>query len=107
MIRALWLTSWYPNKSDKMTGDFIQRHARAASLFCKIDVIHVEVDKNKVLSKNIDVDIKKHNNLTETTILYKPINLPFAGKFFSLIDYFKLFKRYVEQYIEAEGKPDI
>jgi glycosyltransferase involved in cell wall biosynthesis len=106
MIRALWLTSWYPNKSDAMAGDFIQRHARAASLFCKIDVIHVEVDKNNVLMKNIDVEVKKQNNLCETIVLYKSFKNPF-GKIVSLISYFRLFRKYVEQYIQAEGKPDV
>ena len=107
MIRALWLTSWYPNKSDAMTGDFIQRHARAASLFCKVDVIHVEADKNNVLTKNIDVDIKRGNNLSETIILFKPIRIPFAGKLISLVRYFTLFRKYVKQYIKTEGRPDL
>jgi hypothetical protein len=36
--KILWLVSWYPNKYDPFDGDFIQRHARAASLY---DDIHV------------------------------------------------------------------
>jgi hypothetical protein len=29
----LWLVSWYPNKLKPFDGDFIQRHAKAVSLF--------------------------------------------------------------------------
>jgi len=107
MIKTLWLTSWYPNKSDAMTGDFIQRHARAASLFCEVDVVHVEADKKNVLQKNIDVEIKKENNLTETIVLYKSGSVPIVGKFFSFIHYFKIYRKYIKQYVRLKGKPDV
>ena len=42
--KILWLCSWYPNRTDPYDGDFIQRHARAASLFHDIQVIRVVAD---------------------------------------------------------------
>ena len=35
----LWLPSWYPNKSEPYSGDFIQRHAKAAALYDPVTVI--------------------------------------------------------------------
>jgi glycosyltransferase involved in cell wall biosynthesis len=36
---VLWLPSWYPNREDAFTGDFIERHALAASLYTPIEVL--------------------------------------------------------------------
>ena len=107
MIKALWLTSWYPNRLDAMNGDFIQRHAKAVSLFCKVDVIHLEPDKNNLLQQAVELSTQKHENLTETIVLYKLYKFPLIGKLFSLIRYITLFKKQVAQYIAVNGKPDI
>ncbi|HXL58429.1 MAG TPA: glycosyltransferase, partial [Chitinophagaceae bacterium] len=107
MIKALWLTSWYPNKLDKMNGDFIQRHARAAALFCKVDVIHLEPDKHNILTQKIEVSAQTNGNLSETIVLYKLSKNIFTGKLFSFIRYVLLFKKYVQRYIALHGKPDI
>ena len=43
-MKILWLASWYPSKNDMLTGDFFQRHAKAASLHFTIDVLHIKRD---------------------------------------------------------------
>ena len=50
-MKVLWLTSWYPNKVNETNGDFVQRHAQAASFYCKVDVIHVEKDIGSLLNQ--------------------------------------------------------
>lgn len=107
MIKALWLTSWYPNKKDPWTGDFIQRHAQAAALFNNIHVIHVEGVEQKFLVSEIDVTRKSANNLSETIILYRKRSSHFIEKIQSLSNYFRLFKQELEYYIAKNGKPDI
>jgi len=54
-MKVLWLTSWYPNKVSPTNGDFVQRHAQATSLFCKVDIIHVEKDTNNLLDQSIEI----------------------------------------------------
>src|SRR4051812_35325528 len=107
MIRALWLTSWYPNKLDAVNGDFIQRHARAVALFCKVDVIHLEPDKNNVLTNQLEISEETNGNLSETIVLYKLNSNFLVGKLFSFTRYISLFKKQVQQYISQHGKPDI
>ena len=46
--KILWLTSWYPNRMDEFDGDFIQRHAKAVALFCRVHVIFVVKATNKL-----------------------------------------------------------
>ncbi len=57
-MNILWLASWYPSKINFLAGDFVERHAKAASLFDNIAVIHVVKDpsiKNgKVVIERVD-----------------------------------------------------
>jgi len=107
MMKVLWLTSWYPNKLDSMNGDFIQRHARATSLFCDVHVIHLEPDRQNVLYKKTETSVSKQDNLTEEIVLYKLSAVPYAAKYFSYRRYITIFKKCIKAYIEQYGKPAI
>ncbi len=107
MIKALWLTSWYPNRLDAMNGDFIQRHARATAIFCKVDVIHLEAAEPNQLKQTTELSASLQGNLSETIVLYKHSTLPLFSKLFSFLRYYTIFKKQVKQYIAANGKPDI
>ncbi len=106
-MKVLWLTSWYPNKVSPTNGDFVQRHAQATSLYCKVDVVHVEKDTHSILNTAVEIKKNIEGDLIETIVLFKPDNLSFAGKLFSLLKYKKLFKQQVRNYIEENGLPDI
>lgn len=106
-MNALWLTSWYPNKLDALNGDFVQRHAEAAALFCNVHVIHVEADRQNKLIKQTEVSVSHRDNLTEEIILYKLPVLPVVGKYLSFLRYKSIFKKYITAYIKKHGKPAI
>lgn len=107
-MKALWLTSWYPNKLDKMNGDFVQRHAMAAALFCSVQVIHLEADKNNILSQKIEIDQQQSSDLHETILLYKPVyQFGLFGKLISIFRYLWLYKKQIDDYISREGIPQI
>jgi glycosyltransferase involved in cell wall biosynthesis len=107
MIKALWLTSWYPNQLDEWNGDFVQRHAQAVSLYCNVEVIHVQADAGELLHEPVIIKKNSEGNLTETIVLFKRSYLRFAGKLLSFLRYKKLFKEQVKKYIERNGLPDI
>lgn len=105
-MRALWLASWYPDKLDIYNGDFIQRHAIAASSFCNIDVFHVHPDTEKKIHQTEISTFKRNDQLSETIVL-----LPFASGLFSAFynqyNYFNVYKSILENYIQENGLPDI
>jgi glycosyltransferase involved in cell wall biosynthesis len=108
MLKALWLTSWYPNKLNPMNGDFIQRHAHAASLFCEVHVIHLEADEKNVLEYLTETHTNISDNLTDEVVLYKPrAGFYSANKIVSNLRYKKVFKEHVKNYIDKNGLPDI
>ncbi|MEP7255115.1 MAG: glycosyltransferase [Ferruginibacter sp.] len=105
MKNVLWLTSWYPNRMDNFDGDFIQRHARAVSGFCKVHVIYVVKIKDKLTQPGVEE--KLAGNLTEQIIYYKPIQtgIKLLDKFLSQQKYNNLYRKAITTYINTKGKP--
>ncbi len=106
MKNVLWLASWYPNRADNFDGDFIQRHAKAVSGFCKVHVIYVVKGRDR-LAKTA-VEEKVTGNLIEQIIYYKSIQTGFKllDKFFSQQKYNHLYREAITRYINTKGKPD-
>ncbi len=105
-MRALWLASWYPDKVDAYNGDFVQRHAFAASLYCEIDVIHVQPDFDGLVADG-EIECTRQNQNLHETVAYLRMSKRFWMKPMNQLRYFRLFKRLLERYINEKGKPDI
>jgi glycosyltransferase involved in cell wall biosynthesis len=106
-MKVLWLASWYPNRLDIFTGDFIQRHAQAVSQFCSVEVIYIKKDTS-LLTGTTEVEKKSTGNLTEQIIYYNSLstNFKILDKFLSFLTYKKLYRKAVNEYFKTEGKPD-
>ena len=91
---------------DNFDGDFIQRHARAMSGFCKVHVIYVVKIKDKLTQPGVEE--KMTGNLTEQIIYYNPIQTGFKllDKFLSQQKYNSLYREAISTYINTKGKPD-
>ena len=100
-MNVLWLCSWYPNKIKPYDGDFIQRHAEAASLYNKIQIIHVVKDDLKKMRNPITCETRLNGDLTETIIYYKSLTTGIAiiDQILSELKARKLFKEAVRKYI--------
>lgn len=107
--KILWLASWYPNKLKSFDGDFIQRHAKAVSLFQKITVIHIKKDEDGVLTKNVLETFSSSGNLKEIIIYYYPVKTGFKllDKFLSHLKYDRVYKGTFKKYLKSQGQPDL
>ncbi|SMC35305.1 glycosyltransferase [Moheibacter sediminis] len=69
----LFVSSWYPSRVYPFNGDFVQRHALAASLLNEISVLHAIKDEN--LNQNYEIEIKegkiKEGKIKEVIVYYK------------------------------------
>lgn len=106
MLKVLWLCSWYPNKVSPFDGDFIQRHAQAASLHNEIYVIKLQPEPN-----GSGIFIERNNSeqfphLTEI-IAYYPKKDSILSKIKSYYTWQKLYKKLVKEYIQQHGKPHL
>lgn len=103
----LWLPSWYPGKLDIFTGDFIQRHARALSLFTKVHVLYIVRDKNRLVTGTIEKEEKQSGNLSETIIYYASPDYPVKAldQYYSMRRYNGIYKKYLEEIFKKQGLP--
>lgn len=88
--KILYLTRWYPNRYDPMPGLFIQKHAEAASRFCKIGVVYTHVVENEKI-KGFESELSLINGVPTVKIYYTnpKINFPAISP---LIKAFRFFK---------------
>jgi len=105
----LWLPSWYPSKLDPYNGDFIQRHARAASMYKNIHVIYVVRDALGTVTKGVHRETTTAGQLTEEIIYYHiPKQLfGFFEKLFSIHSYFMLSRKAIRECMLTKGKPSL
>jgi glycosyltransferase involved in cell wall biosynthesis len=107
MINVLWLASWYPNRVDKFSGDFIERHAIAVSRYVKLTVLFIVKDES-LKGHEVEVDKTEATNLTVYKVYYG--NSKLGGpleKIFSLRKYVQLQKKIYRQIEKETGKPDL
>ena len=96
MKRVLFLPSWYPSRLDAFTGDFIQRHANALSLYTPVHVVFIVKDKNRMITDSIKIEENQSGNLTETIIYYacKEYKLNLVDKIIAMRKYRSVFRQY-------------
>lgn len=106
MKKILWLATWYPDKLEPLSGDFIERHAKAASLVNDITVIHIVKDHLNKTSGNKTVEsVRHHNQYRSVLAYYKGSSNGFFAKIASTFTYFFLQKKLIDEYVRKEGKP--
>ena len=104
--KILWLCSWYPNKTEPYNGDFIQRHAVAASLLNDIHVIHVAGCAPGSLQQNTEEEISRKEGLTEHLIYFRR-STSFWGRLIAHKKWLRYYRQAVKQYMAVNGLPDL
>ena len=103
----LWICSWYPNKLKPLEGDFVQRHARAVSLYKKIIVVAIFNDTEGLITKSVKKEIKEQPNLTEIIIYYhtKTYGIKWLAKGLGMYNFLKNGKKILREIIAEQGRP--
>lgn len=102
----LWLPSWYPNEREPYSGDFIQRHAKAASLNNNITVVFFTQFGEMVHAEKKVVNIVS-GNLKEIVVY-----IPFKPSRFRAIDrvrynfvFYSFALKFLKSYFKENGLP--
>jgi glycosyltransferase involved in cell wall biosynthesis len=105
----LWLPSWYPDRFHPFSGDFIQRHARAAALYEPISVIHFAAPGEDITIENSVVDVKESGNLKELIVYtkFQPTGIALVDKLRYNIFFYSNAKRFLIDYFEQHGFPKL
>ena len=108
MNKVLFLASWYPSKVDLFDGDFIERHAKCASLYNQVFVVYVVKDTS-IKDGKITVNKQITGNLISYKCYYpkSKSKLKWIEKIHSNIWMLKLQKRIFKKIVDQYGMPDI
>ena len=103
MKHILYLPGWFPSRRDPYSGDFIKRHAEAASIYDRITVLFTAVD-DKIKEPEIVHEIVNEN--LSVYIFYYPAN---RGVLSPMLNGLKRFNALKKMYSQVFGNsiPDL
>src|SRR5687767_14204933 len=107
-MRIIWLASWYPNQIHPFDGDFIQRHARAVSLYTPVTVFYVSQLGEYYQTKESKIIERVNEGVVEKVIFFsfKKTGLPFWDRIIYNWKYYNTYKKTIKDYFSKEDKPD-
>lgn len=109
MNKILWLCSWYPHPGDPYEGDFIQRHAKALSVYAPVTVFYVSQEgSNKDINEDKIIE-QETDGISERIIFFrfKRTGVKIIDKLVYNFRYYRGYKKTLQNYILKEGKPTI
>lgn len=99
---VLFVASWYPNPSNPTLGNFIQKHAEAASIYHEVTTLSVHSREGGELV----VEKTSRDNLTELRVFY-PKARGLFGRLVQYARYRKAVALGVSTYRQLAGEPDV
>ncbi|HYV91239.1 MAG TPA: glycosyltransferase [Chitinophagales bacterium] len=106
--KVLFITRWYPNRVDKLDGNFIENHARAVAMFCDLAILHVCADPS-MSDKVFDWEMKQEFGFTVVNVWYRNNDVSKRGlgrvrKFFRYLKATRIGWRLIR---ESFGLPEV
>ena len=107
-MNVLWLASWFPNRTNPTTGDFIERHAKAVAPLVKQLTI-IAVNKDEALQPGkVEIVKKQEANITTYLVYYGRSKRGILfEKIFSYKKYLQLQDQVFEEIVATTGLPGI
>lgn len=102
--KVLFLSQWYPHRNGPMLGLFVQKHAEAVSLYCRVKVLYIQADEN---ISDFEINSRTQNNLSELIVYYPVKKQNKRSKVSNTINYYRAYRKGFKS-ISSDGfKPDI
>ena len=107
-IKVLFLSAWYPSKKDPMLGLFVERHARAVSIYCDVCVLYILPVKRRK-NKKPSIEIKQEGNFTEIILYYPALlcEIPVLGTLYKTYKFMLAYKKGFREVKKHFGRYDI
>jgi glycosyltransferase involved in cell wall biosynthesis len=104
--KVLFLCSWYPNRRNPTLGNFVQKHAEAASLLNEAVVLAIVADET---IHSIEVVENRRGELNEVLVYFPKKKAGFLSfsKLRSFLSYRKAFDIGMKRVNQLVGPPDI
>jgi glycosyltransferase involved in cell wall biosynthesis len=104
--KVLFLCSWYPNRKNPTLGNFVQKHAEAASLFNEVVVLAIVADET---IHSIEIVENRRGEMNELLVYFPKKKAGFLSfsKLRSFLSYRKAFDVGMKRVNQLVGSPDI
>jgi len=102
-LHSLFLSAWYPNRDDAMSGLFVRKHAEAVSRYCKVTVLYVHADEQ--ISKR-EIRYEQYN-LVDEVFIYYPSGRGFLRKIIKPLQFAAAYIVGISKVFARYGRPDI
>ncbi|MEO6167439.1 MAG: glycosyltransferase [Chitinophagales bacterium] len=88
--KILFITRWYPNRVDKLDGNFIENHARAVSMYADLVVLYVGADP-AMSDKLYDCAVSTEHGFTVVRVWYRnnDVSTKITGRIIKFFRYVK------------------
>jgi glycosyltransferase involved in cell wall biosynthesis len=103
-MKVLFISQWYPNRSDLMAGLFVQKHAESVSLFCDVATLYVHPDYT--INKQ-EIHTSTKNGFLEIIVYFPAANHSLSAKISKQFNYIKAYIAGFRAIREVWGMPDI
>jgi len=105
--KVWWLASWYPSRTDRWNGDFIQRHARGVATRIPLLVIHAIHDPQLV--EPVQYELSQQGQLHELLVYFRHngnVNTLSARISYNIL-FYKVMRRVIGHLVASTGKPSV
>ena len=102
--KVLFLSPWYPNRKDPMSGLFVQKHAEAVNVCCDVASLIVMPDEN---ISAIEAETTEEKGFLEIQVYFPTFGNSFISKIKKQFYYLKAYKKGKQLLFDLWGKPDI
>ena len=104
--KVLFLCSWYPNRKNPTLGNFVQKHAEAASLLNEVVVLAIVADET---IHSIEIIENRRGEMNEVLVYFPKKKAGFLSfsKLRSFLSYRKAFDFGMKRVNQLVGPPDI
>ncbi|MDR2962790.1 MAG: glycosyltransferase [Bacteroidales bacterium] len=102
-MKILFLSAWYPHRSDAMDGLFVRKHAQAVALYAQVCVLYVHADAKIT---NFEITQKTIENVLEISVYFPFSNNALLRKISKQINYVRAFWKGYSLVKRHFGKPN-
>lgn len=96
-MKILFLPHWYPNKKNPIDASFIREHAKAASLFNNVVVLHNERGHRKLSESYRIISDTYEDGIRTIRLNYKKIPIPNISYLIYIWSYISAFKKLIRE----------
>lgn len=102
-LHSLFLSAWYPNRDDAMSGLFVRKHAEAVGLFCKVTVLYVHSDP---AIRSNEIIIQDYHQVKEILVYYPGGKTTFR-RILKPLRFLLAYVQGINLVLKNEGKPSL